>query len=238
MQNFYSRPCGRGDRGEYGAYNNYTGNFYSRPCGRGDGIRTGAASTMASDFYSRPCGRGDKGRSCRRDRSGDISTHAPAGGATSSALKAYKKIIISTHAPAGGATSRLYESVMEDNTFLLTPLREGRLFAHHIQSDIVLISTHAPAGGATINPPLAVSRRSYFYSRPCGRGDVRELAAKGFAAIFLLTPLREGRPKSATSLSPPAQFLLTPLREGRRENRAAIAQVRYISTHAPAGGAT
>ena len=34
---------------------------------------------------------------------------------------------ISTHAPAGGATSRSQKSAPSDAIFLLTPLREGRL---------------------------------------------------------------------------------------------------------------
>ena len=60
------------------------------------------------------------------------------------------------------------------NIFLLTPLREGR---RHTPPDIdnnVSISTHAPAGGATIT----------MY------GDIYEQQP------FLITHLREGRPKS------------------------------------------
>ena len=34
--NFYSRPCGRGDRQGWGASGKGGVNFYSRPCGRGD----------------------------------------------------------------------------------------------------------------------------------------------------------------------------------------------------------
>ena len=79
IYDFYSRPCGRGDRsrppaGQGGSY------FYSRPCGRGDArlrmllcflpqflltpLREGRLTMSDSlkklqDFYSRPCGRGD-----------------------------------------------------------------------------------------------------------------------------------------------------------------------------------
>ena len=79
--------------------------FYSRPCGRGDVIRRlilittsvflltplregrrspcMATSTSSSHFYSRPCGRGDQ-RGCLffGMKRMNISTHAPAGGAT------------------------------------------------------------------------------------------------------------------------------------------------------------
>ena len=77
---------------------------------------------------------------------------------------------ISTHAPAGGATFYVYEPKRRLIQFLLTPLREGRLgvtasllcSAHFYsrpcgRGDVdqdctilrIIISTHAPAGGAT-----------------------------------------------------------------------------------------
>ena len=55
---------------------------------------------------------------------------------------------------------------------------------------------------------------------------------------FLLTPLREGRPKLPSSKRTLQPFLLTPLREGRQHIREAIVFGAKISTHAPAGGAT
>ena len=79
----------------------------------------------------------------------------------------------------------------------------------------------------------------YFYSRPCGRGDLTIRFDKTFLPKFLLTPLREGRRSSCAAPFPPApdfysrpcgrgdctsvsfapstvtSFLLTPLREGR-----------------------
>ena len=121
-------------------------------------------------FYSRPCGRGDppsKRRRCRRN----ISTHAPAGGATFARTAKLSRRMISTHAPAGGAT-RCTEADASLVGFLLTPLREGR------QDEIAglrcgfIISTHAPAGGATGAAPFLFS----------------------LLMQFLLTPLREGRP--------------------------------------------
>ena len=79
---------------------------------------------------------------------------------------------ISTHAPAGGATQMLNKIVMMGRLFLLTPLREGRRSppCHYVRhgsdfysrpcgrgdevarataSMAYIISTHAPAGGAT-----------------------------------------------------------------------------------------
>ncbi len=121
-----------------------------------------------------------------------------------------------------------------------------------------------------------------FYSRPCGRGDLKlarfvrscvsisthapaggatkSSAASAMSAIFLLTPLREGRQtvrdillvSADISTHAPAggatrssrcrkrlnPFLLTPLREGRLGCVLVFAVQEHISTHAPAGGAT
>ena len=64
-----------------------------------------------------------------------------------------------------------------------------------------------------------------------------EIAA--LSGIFLLTPLREGRPFAPVAPSCPSAFLLTPLREGRHNVIAVFLDcLDRISTHAPAGGAT
>ena len=54
-----------------------------------------------------------------------ISTHAPAGGATDAGRHRHQDERISTHAPAGGATLSCVRST-PSRKFLLTPLREGR----------------------------------------------------------------------------------------------------------------
>ena len=81
--NFYSRPCGRGDElaaqtceaaikiSTHAPAGGATSprphwlraqdDFYSRPCGRGDGHIAGYAPRR-DHFYSRPCGRGDPSR--------------------------------------------------------------------------------------------------------------------------------------------------------------------------------
>ncbi len=57
------------------------------------------------------------------------------------------------------------------NSFLLTPLREGRLHTPCGCTSLRHISTHAPAGGATVCSRWQADMRCHFYSRPCGRGD-------------------------------------------------------------------
>ena len=70
-----------------------------------EGRRSAAYShTWNPYFYSRPCGRGDRCGS-NRDEKRQISTHAPAGGATRLCeMHESTEARISTHAPAGGAT--------------------------------------------------------------------------------------------------------------------------------------
>ena len=145
-RDFYSRPCGRGDM-NCNTTRSHPLYFYSRPCGRGDIVRH-AVYPIGRNFYSRPCGRGDWIFRPSSVSLSEISTHAPAGGATLRLHLAGAEGAISTHAPAGGATQLCVSRVIAF-AFLLTPLREGRL--DHVRQLVgaETISTHAPAGGAT-----------------------------------------------------------------------------------------
>ena len=84
------------------------------------------------------------------------------------------------------------------------------------ESAAFAISTPAPAGGATAGRCSCQPEASYFYSRPCGRGDLATVATVEEDGLFLLTPLREGR----------------------RDEAIRVDTLAIISTHAPAGGAT
>ena len=80
---------------------------------------------------------------------------------------------------------------------------------------------------------------TYFYSRPCGRGDSPRQGHGRRDSDFYSRPCGRGDDQGYYGLSGvTVGFLLTPLREGRRDNVAAVAQHVFISTHAPAGGAT
>ena len=193
MRDFYSRPCGRGDP-QFTLQESYITEFLLTPLREGRRACTAPPSRSSQNFYSRPCGRGDW-RVVLQLIYGIISTHAPAGGAT-----------------VAFAMARTVQS-----PFLLTPLREGRHRKHAI-----------------------FDRKLDFYSRPCGRGDasrkwsaplpilISTHAPAGGATIsnngsselvvFLLTPLREGRPMRGDSPIFCYIFLLTPLREGRRRS--------------------
>ena len=211
--------------------------------------------------------------------------------------------MISTHAPAGGATTT-QTARRQNGAFLLTPLREGRLAGcRRIRRSARFLLTPLREGRPF--PITEAASSSYFYSRPCGRGDQSRLPspcwcristhapaggatnARGlpyfllhisthapaggatavglnpkkqmllflltplregrpllrhfvvtFCIVFLLTPLREGRHTAGTYPTSGFTFLLTPLREGRRPQPIFLFPRLCISTHAPAGGAT
>ena len=143
--------------------------------------------------------------------------------------------------------------------FLLTPLREGRpLLTASFTFNLSFLLTPLREGRRTrtirrnrtrtfLLTPLREGRRLFllvlvllldFYSRPCGRGDPGDSTVVGEVAEFLLTPLREGRPIIIFIRIIGKRFLLTPLREGRPVSSNGSCSLPYISTHAPAGGAT
>ena len=124
--------------------------------------------------------------------------------------------MISTHAPAGGATSSHEVLSCRRIKFLLTPLREGRRRSPGFSPGALPISTHAPAGGATACYHLFRRQGFNFYSRPCGRGDTRR-SSKVDGSTFISTHAPAGgATRSQKSAPSDAIFLLTPLREGRR----------------------
>ena len=214
---FYSRPCGRGDsEGEIVPAQSFlflltplregrpclprrraqrTANFYSRPCGRGDGYAGLYQVLHADDFYSRPCGRGDGLHACEQPIDVLISTHAPAGGATSSSL-----------------SSRHSRSV-----FLLTPLREGRRKAVCHRHVGAVISTHAPAGGATIDAMNCGFRSIISTHAPAGGATGLQLQAAGIPPISTHAPAGGATWASSQMRTNICGFLLTPLREGRQQ---------------------
>ena len=144
--------------------------FYSRPCGRGDLDRV-LAVLSKSLFLLTPLREGRQAASRFRGGIKNISTHAPAGGATCSCCPADGRALHFYSRPCGRGDSSRARSSRQWYRFLLTPLREGRLLFCGRIDEVKPISTHAPAGGATS------ARRT------------EAISIHG----FLLTPLREGR---------------------------------------------
>ena len=141
--------------------------------------------------------------------------------------------------PCGRGDQLLQVNYMKVTDFYSRPCGRGDRRIQTGQERTRSISTHAPAGGAT----------GYLYD------------TAAYDSLFLLTPLREGRPDgqrgqarlSADFYSRPCgrgdrrgfriasaqfRFLLTPLREGRPCPLRHRCSRFPISTHAPAGGAT
>ena len=101
------------------------------------------------------------------------------------------------------------------------------------------ISTHAPAGGATNFTAARRIENADFYSRPCGRGDaVLEDEAGALLVDFYSRPCGRGDGNRTHTAISGGLFLLTPLREGRLMRSGQLSRRSFISTHAPAGGAT
>ena len=146
----------------------------------------------------------------------EISTHAPAGGATSGSSLCACLCSNFYSRPCGRGDVPSRPSAPAGPYFYSRPCGRGDVRAAHASVNGIDISTHAPAGGATSSAFTRFFALRNFYSRPCGRGDSAGI--------------------SSSSASP--QFLLTPLREGRPRQNALHAAIFPISTHAPAGGAT
>ena len=211
--------------------------FYSRPCGRGDEWSV-IKSVSDADFYSRPCGRGDGFENVNTNGTVEISTHAPAGGATqplefrprfgvsflltplregrqATTQEAHLAEIISTHAPAGGATQRKRGKQVRKKISTHAPAGGATKDDHAGAAEHQHISTHAPAGGATYDQGNANPCSYDFYSRPCGRGDGNRPEIQDRKRISTHAPAG-----GATKTSDTKAVAIT------------------ISTHAPAGGAT
>ena len=101
--------------------------------------------------------------------------------------------------------------------FLLTPLRVGRRYRPRLHPAQDQISTHAPAGGATIRQKDFARRWLYFYSRPCGRGDVRRnVVILVFSRISTHAPAGGATRANCKRRSPPSYFYSRPCGRGDR----------------------
>ena len=188
IYNFYSRPCGRGDKKEASDARRLC-EFLLTPLREGR-LKKADASGKPTIFLLTPCGRGDQILLPGARAADDISTHAPAGGATKASRRVIHPIPISTHAPAGGATKKA-DASGKPTIFLLTPLREGRhcclLFLLR-----VFLFLLTPLREGRPRKRGGAGARLYFYSRPCGRGDVHAAPAQRNPGNFYSRPCGRG----------------------------------------------
>ena len=215
---FLLTPLREGRRGS-GRTGTDAGNyFYSRPCGRGDDPGP-ARRPPAAYFYSRPCGRGDPARRCAAAACGQFLLTPLREGRRMAFDDDTVAVDISTHAPAGGATIM---HMMADTTyiFLLTPLREGRP-ARSSRRVFCTVFLLTPLREGRPTTPARCSLTSIFLLTPLREGRPVLHGRGPYPDVFLLTPLREGRLGGIAMPRIDELFLLTPLREGRPRDRYA-----------------
>ena len=167
-------------------------------------------------FYSRPCGRGDIPAAVHALREQRIFLLTPLReGRLEAPIIGHMNAIFLLTPLREGRPQRV-RALSQICQFLLTPLREGRQLRRFRECEHQGISTHAPAGGATSPRISKNSTATYFYSRPCGRGDKAQSIRQ-----------QPGR----------SNFYSRPC--GRGDGIPGYILPRCaISTHAPAGGAT
>ena len=107
---FYSRPCGRGDK-HIRLIRPHPVISTHAPAGGATGSRA-RHSGVLHDFYSRPCGRGDIALVNDIPRSLVFLLTPLREGRRTGRSPGCRKESISTHAPAGGATAIFHKSVM------------------------------------------------------------------------------------------------------------------------------
>ena len=233
---FYSRPCGRGDENVQHKIRIHH-DFYSRPCGRGD-CASRPSTTSAPRFLLTPLREGRQMLMFVPNGSMlFLLTPLREGRRLSRKVESFQKDYFYSR-PCGRGDASKTCTVSCVFVFLLTPLREGRLARDHGKKVLLVISTHAPAGGATRSRRRCRTPLAHFYSRPCGRGDMVDAVNQLQNDLFLLTPLREGRPSvTRQAIRVKENFYSRPC--GRGDDFVVTTKQKgAISTHAPAGGAT
>ena len=143
-------------------------------------------------FYSRPYARGDQ----------------------RSALQPFRRLYFYSRPYARGDSSYSHHHFAE-TPFLLPPLREGRLRAYHqaAAGDLHFYSRPYVRGDSVRT--IKLPQETFISTRAPTRGTTSSALSIVVCSQFLLTPLREGRPKHQTENTESFVFLLTPLREGR-----------------------
>ena len=144
---FYSRPCGRGDSRSW-TRPVRSASFLLTPLREGR-PRTIIVTLVTDRFLLTPLREGRPVYLRRATAGRRISTHAPAGGATVVLFYGVRRVDDFYSRPCGRGDGTPHFGAVLRISFLLTPLREGRLGETGGRNQQPGISTHAPAGGAT-----------------------------------------------------------------------------------------
>ena len=129
--------------------------------------------TLNLSFLLTPLREGRRHSHAMLDGEIVISTHAPAGGATSSTSSSRCTAPHFYSRPCGRGDTLPSVAHTVGSTFLLTPLREGR----HVERSLMAAPELFLLTPLREGRPEGVGDSSesvHFYSRPCGRGDQKE----------------------------------------------------------------
>ena len=165
---FYSRPCGRGDKLAASASRLRIISTHA-PAG-GATVGRGAVRIQLYNFYSRPCGRGDTAVSADEPSTAQFLL---------TPLREGRRMVYDNRnghfnfysRPCGRGDARALFWHGKYKYFYSRPCGRGDVKMILESESKIIISTHAPAGGATNLIIIMSSAFDYFYSRPCGRGD-------------------------------------------------------------------
>ena len=179
----------------------------------------------------------------------EISTHAPARGATEPAEKAadlqsdfYSRPCERGDLPSSrllfagfgdfysrpcerGDANEYGRQRKSPGYFYSRPCERGDDCGQAVIALIRRISTHAPARGATWQSGLESSTSANFYSRPCERGDGCFRPRHTLRTDFYSRPCERGDFLMMGWPVNPKKFLLTPLREGRHHRPGAADRI-------------
>ena len=167
-----------------------------------------------------------------------ISTHAPAGGATRCRGCSRQGSCHFYSRPCGRGDTPLNKANLLSDAFLLTPLREGRRKITEAKEvgDILFLLTPLREGRPGVRAGRAGGRN--FYSRPCGRGDFLDAYSLSRGENFYSRPCGRGDTAAKILLGEEEYFYSRPCGRGDVIARGFLVHDNFISTHAPAGGAT
>ena len=169
-------------------------------------------------------------------RGRQVSTHAPARGATVRSYAPQEDEEVSTHAPARGATRRRRRSRRRLKVSTHAPAR-GATIARAAEGPSSDVSTHAPARGATGRlRPCRAAAWKFQLTRP--RGARRFWLASMASTQCFNSRAREGRDRGGPHRCRSSVGFNSRAREGR-DLVALVGEIaEIVSTHAPARGAT
>ena len=167
----------------------------------------------------------------------DVSTHAPARGATQRRGRRGRRAARFNSRAREGRDKHRMAHRAESPWFQLTRPRGARLDTALVRIGLEQVSTHAPARGATGSPGVSPALRAVSTHAPARGATVSVDAAFRLFSVSTHAPARGAtsrgwgrRARRGVSTHAPARGATSP---GRRWSRP-----QDVSTHAPARGAT